>query len=500
MKILVVSSYPPRHCGIGVYARDQVRELREAGNDVTVLTAPDGDGDIAAELLGGRAFRVAARIGGRFDRIVVHFQPALYYRPRAPISKVITSLSLLWLALRRPRLRVVVHEADPPILWRPDYLVLALAFAVAGRLEFHTAAERDALRRAYHVRVRAVVVPHRVLPAGHVPSRNEARSAVGVPDGGPLLLCVGFLHPDKGFDDAIAAFAASGAADRGARLAVVGSIRDTAERADGGLVDDLRARAAATPGVSFEERFLSDEDLDRWIVAADAVVLPYRRSWSSGLLARAQALGTPAIVSATGGLAEQAGPADLVVRGAEELTAAISGVRARRRAPIAGGSGDPAPIAGDRGDPARAEPRVRSSIDPGPASGSSKGKGMLLGMILLSVVLAAVAQLTLKYGMNQVTHNGAQPLQLGNPAQTATRIASVPMVWLGLVIFGLSAVVWLIVLSRASLSFAYPFASLTYVIIVLFDRFVLGQDIPSIRYVGVALIVAGIVLISRTHA
>jgi len=125
---------------------------------------------------------------------------------------------------------------------------------------------------------------------------------------------------------------------------------------------------------------------------------------------------------------------------------------------------------------------------------------MLLGMILLSVVLAAVAQLTLKYGMNQVTHNGAQPLVLGNPGQTASRIVSVPMVWLGLVVFGLSAIVWLIVLSRASLSFAYPFASLTYVIIVLFDRFVLGQDIPSIRYVGVALIVAGIVLISRTHA
>ena len=37
----------------------------------------------------------------------------------------------------------------------------------------------------------------------------------------------------------------------------------------------------------------------------------------------------------------------------------------------------------------------------------------------------------------------------------------------GLVIFGVSAVVWLLVLSRASLSFAYPFASLSYLLIVL---------------------------------
>jgi drug/metabolite transporter (DMT)-like permease len=60
--------------------------------------------------------------------------------------------------------------------------------------------------------------------------------------------------------------------------------------------------------------------------------------------------------------------------------------------------------------------------------------------------------------------------------------------------------VWLIVLSRASLSFAYPFASLTYVLILLFDRLVLHQPISGVRYVGVALIIGGILLISRTHS
>ena len=51
MRILVVSSYPPRHCGIGAYARDQVSDLRAAGHHVTVLTAPDGQGELTAELL-----------------------------------------------------------------------------------------------------------------------------------------------------------------------------------------------------------------------------------------------------------------------------------------------------------------------------------------------------------------------------------------------------------------------------------------------------------------
>jgi glycosyltransferase involved in cell wall biosynthesis/multidrug transporter EmrE-like cation transporter len=487
VKILVVSSYPPRHCGIGAYARDQVHELRAAGHEVTVLTAPDGHGERTAELLGGKAFRVAARIGGGFDRVIVHFQPALYYRPRAPLSKIATSASLLWLALRRPALRIVVHEADPPIRWRPDYLLLALAFRAAGRVVFHTEAEREALERGYHVRVRGALAPHRVLPTGHVPSRAEARAALGIEGDGPVLLCAGFVQPSKGFDRAVEAFAASGAADRGARLYLVGSVRDRTPENVAHL-EGLRRLAADTPGVTLHARFPADAEFDAWIVAADTVVLPYRRTWSSGVLARAQALRTPAIVTSEGGLAEQAGPADVVVDGDVELADAMGRVRPGRPA-IAGGAGDPdavaSPIDGDAEDA---------------GEGFSKGKLVLLALILVSVTLAAVAQLTLKHGINQVTLDGSQPLDLTNPGGTAMRVASSYWVWLGFVIFALSAAVWLIVLSRASLSFAYPFASLTYVIILLFDRFVLDQSIPGIRYAGVALIIAGIILVSRTHA
>jgi drug/metabolite transporter (DMT)-like permease len=124
---------------------------------------------------------------------------------------------------------------------------------------------------------------------------------------------------------------------------------------------------------------------------------------------------------------------------------------------------------------------------------------MLIAFILLSVALAATAQLTLKHGMNQVTAEGKVPLQLGNPIDTIRRIGLNISVLAGLVIFVLSAAVWLVVLSRASLSFAYPFASLTYVLILLFDRFILDQPISGLRYAGVALIIAGLLLISRTH-
>jgi drug/metabolite transporter (DMT)-like permease len=120
---------------------------------------------------------------------------------------------------------------------------------------------------------------------------------------------------------------------------------------------------------------------------------------------------------------------------------------------------------------------------------------MLIGLILVSVALAATAQLTLKHGMNQVTEaSGTATLSAGSLRAIVTNA----FVLGGLLIFGLSAVVWLMVLSRASLSFAYPFASLTYVLIVLADKLVLHEDIPVLRWAGVFAIMTGIVLVAQT--
>ena len=122
---------------------------------------------------------------------------------------------------------------------------------------------------------------------------------------------------------------------------------------------------------------------------------------------------------------------------------------------------------------------------------------MLIALILLSVALAAVAQLTLKTGMNHVNDELA-PATFSLSGRSLRVLVGPPFVWGGLFLFGVSALVWLVVLSRASLSFAYPFAALTYVSILLFDHFVLNEQVPALRWAGVACIALGIFLISRT--
>lgn len=133
-----------------------------------------------------------------------------------------------------------------------------------------------------------------------------------------------------------------------------------------------------------------------------------------------------------------------------------------------------------------------------PTPAKTKGRRtVLIALILFSVTLAAVAQLTLKHGMNLVNDElSPDVFSLNGPSMRV--VIHQPFVWSGLFLFGLSALVWLMVLSRASLSFAYPFAALTYVLILVFDQFVLDETVPPLRWAGVAFIGVGIILVSQT--
>ena len=152
-------------------------------------------------------------------------------------------------------------------------------------------------------------------------SREAARQRLGIEGSdGPVFLSAGFLQPSKGFDRAVEALAAS--RTNGARLYIVGSVREESPATQAYLLE-LRERCAGVPGATLVERYVGDEEFDLWLAAADWLVLPYRRSWSSGVLARAHALGTPAIVARVGGLPEQAGKNDVVFDDDDELTQAL---------------------------------------------------------------------------------------------------------------------------------------------------------------------------------
>ncbi len=118
-------------------------------------------------------------------------------------------------------------------------------------------------------------------------------------------------------------------------------------------------------------------------------------------------------------------------------------------------------------------------------------KNMIL--IVFSVMLAAFAQLLLKQGMTRV---GEISSLTKAPTMLLTAISN-PLVLAGLAVFGISAVSWLIVLSRVPLSIAYPMVSLGYLFTVLFSWFKFNEPVKLITLLGCLVIMLGVFLISR---
>ena len=107
-------------------------------------------------------------------------------------------------------------------------------------------------------------------------------------------------------------------------------------------------------------------------------------------------------------------------------------------------------------------------------------------LIFVPIILAALGQLILKTGMNQV---GKFDL---------VKSFTNPMVLFGLCFYGASLILWMMVLTRENLSFVYPLVAFSSVVTVVLSRVFLHEPVPSLRWLGLAVIVVGILLIAKS--
>lgn len=119
----------------------------------------------------------------------------------------------------------------------------------------------------------------------------------------------------------------------------------------------------------------------------------------------------------------------------------------------------------------------------------------ILMIALISVALSVAAQFLLKAGMSGagVRESLAEPFSL----RTILSVLSDKYVLGGFTLYGLGAVVWLVVLSRLDVSKAYPLVGLGFVFTVAIG-YLLGENVTLLRVVGVVLICAGVFLVARS--
>jgi len=64
---------------------------------------------------------------------------------------------------------------------------------------------------------------------------------------------------------------------------------------------------------------------------------------------------------------------------------------------------------------------------------------------------------------------------------------------------GVTALCWMLAVSKAdSLSQLYPFMAISYVLVALFSWWLFGESVTVWRWMGIAMICVGVVLVARS--
>jgi len=114
----------------------------------------------------------------------------------------------------------------------------------------------------------------------------------------------------------------------------------------------------------------------------------------------------------------------------------------------------------------------------------------LIGLVIVSAVSG---QLLFKSGVDQMGGFtiGDRVVSQGIRLLTTWQIVA------GLAFYSLGWLMWMAVLSRFPLSFAYPFTTLNYVFITLFSWVALKETISPLQAIGIAVICTGLFILSR---
>jgi multidrug transporter EmrE-like cation transporter len=118
-----------------------------------------------------------------------------------------------------------------------------------------------------------------------------------------------------------------------------------------------------------------------------------------------------------------------------------------------------------------------------------------IAYILIAVLASATGQVLLKKGMGSM---GALTLTMNQIANILFRIVTNPYVVVGLIIYVCGTVFWLAALSRVDLSYAYPFASLSYILMLLASWLLFNENITPARLFGTVVVGLGVFLISQS--
>ena len=112
--------------------------------------------------------------------------------------------------------------------------------------------------------------------------------------------------------------------------------------------------------------------------------------------------------------------------------------------------------------------------------------------IITSVLLNALAQILLKAGMKNFSNIDLK----NNVIQTFISIAINPYIICGFISYGISILLWLWVLSKVDVSYAYPFQALGYIVVTVLAWLIFQENINLTRIIALIFITLGLIILA----
>jgi multidrug transporter EmrE-like cation transporter len=116
-------------------------------------------------------------------------------------------------------------------------------------------------------------------------------------------------------------------------------------------------------------------------------------------------------------------------------------------------------------------------------------------LILVGVLLNAAAQLLLKAATSAT---GVIALSGAGLTAALPKLLSHPGSWGGIGCYAVSVIVWVLALSRAPVSIAYPMLSIGYIVNALLAYWLFGEPLHASKVAGIFVIVVGVYLLTRS--
>lgn len=113
-------------------------------------------------------------------------------------------------------------------------------------------------------------------------------------------------------------------------------------------------------------------------------------------------------------------------------------------------------------------------------------------LVLIALTLGAVGQLLLKQGISGINISGTIFQQL----MTLFRAVFTPFVFFGIMMYAISALFWLKVLSTQELSYVYPMIAVSYVTVTILSIIFLHEHVSPMRWIALFIICLGVAMLA----